>query len=74
MHCAPEIYDQEFAARMRGPDGQTGNRVTLSLQLPPSRYRVDSSDGLWFVTVAATGAFIYAGPGPVEIWQNLPPF
>lgn len=73
MHST-EIYDHEFPARMRVPDAQTGRPVTQSLGLPPTQYRVVCSDGLWFVTVAATGAFVYAGPGPVELWQNLPPY
>lgn len=37
------------------------------LPLPPEAYFVSGGDDLWFVTVRATGEFVYIGPGPVTI-------
>lgn len=37
------------------------------LPLPADAYFVSGGDDLWFVTVRATGEFVYIGPGPVTL-------
>lgn len=41
--------------------------ATHLLPLPPEAYFVSGSPDLWFVTVRATGEFVYIGPGPVRV-------
>ncbi len=47
---------------------------THLLPLPPEAYYTHQSDDLWFVTVRATGEFVYIGPGPVQITVSEAPF
>lgn len=47
---------------------------THSLPLPPDAYFVSGEDNLWFVTVRATGEFVYIGPGPVTLTISPAPF
>ena len=44
------------------------------LDLPPAAYQVGRAGAWWTVTVAATGAEIYRGPGPIEVLRSRAPF
>lgn len=47
---------------------------THLLPLPPDAYFVSGGADLWFVTVRATGEFVYIGPGPVMLTISPAPF
>lgn len=40
---------------------------TQLLPLPPDAYFMSGGEELWFVTVRATGEFVYVGPCPVTL-------
>lgn len=47
---------------------------THLLPLPSEAYYVHQANDLWFVTLRATGAFVYIGPGPVNVSVSPAPF
>lgn len=45
-----------------------------TLDLAPEAYLVAQHGSWWTVTVVATGAEVYRGPGPIEVLRSRAPF
>lgn len=80
MGSRPTHFDSTYPTLMEVPKLPTppsnwGLRTdTHLLPLPPEAYYTHQSEDLWFVTLRATGEFVYIGPGPVKVSVSPAPF
>lgn len=64
----------EIPQLINGMPSPGGQHQQIELPLDPAAYKVQESDGWWFVTVRASGTFVYAGPGPARVGRSPAPF